>query len=186
MLSSSAAADLAPFEGELRETFGEALADLPSRALQLARGASQAAGRTDAIERAVAVARLLLVQGGDPETIAAALISQAIPDAELDIDGIQAALGPELALLLKGLARAGRIDRRPARPQRPPTPPHRPRRARPDPERLAGRGPAPAAPPPPDPTPAGVRQVRGRPGRIGPPAFPTVPPAQRVWDRRGR
>jgi GTP pyrophosphokinase len=110
MLSSSAAADLAPFEGELRETFGEALADLPSRALQLARGASQAAGRTDAIERAVAVARLLLVQGGDPETIAAALISQAIPDAELDIDGIQAALGPELALLLKGLARAGRIE----------------------------------------------------------------------------
>jgi GTP pyrophosphokinase len=110
MLSSSAAADLVPFEGELRASFGEALADLPARALQLARGASQAAGRAEAFERAVAVARLLLVQGADPETIAAALISQAIPDAELDLDGIQAALGPELAMLLKGLARAGRIE----------------------------------------------------------------------------
>src|SRR6185503_4867109 len=100
----------APFESELRATYGEALADLPSRALQLARGASQASGRADAFERAVAVARLLLVQGADPETIAAALITQAIPDAELDLDGIQAALGPELALLLKGLARAGRIE----------------------------------------------------------------------------
>jgi len=110
MLSSSAAADLAPFESELRANYGEALADLPSRALQLARGASQASGRADAFERAVAVARLLLVQGADPETIAAALITQAIPDAELDLDGIQAALGPELALLLKGLARAGRIE----------------------------------------------------------------------------
>ena len=110
MLSSSAAADLAPFEGELRATFGEALADLPSRALQLARGASQAAGRPEAFDRAVAVGRLLLVQGADPETIAAALISQAIPDAELDLEGLQAALGPELALLLRGLARAGLIE----------------------------------------------------------------------------
>jgi GTP pyrophosphokinase len=50
------------------------------------------------------------VQGADPETIAAALISQAIPDAELDLEGLQAALGPELALLLRGLARAGRIE----------------------------------------------------------------------------
>src|SRR5688572_19161745 len=110
MLSSSAASDLAAFEGELRATFGEALADLPSRALQLARGATQAAGRPEAFERAVALARLLLVQGADPETIAAALISQAIPDAELDLDGIQAALGPELAMLLKSLARAGFIE----------------------------------------------------------------------------
>src|SRR6185436_9749302 len=110
MLSSSAAADLAPFEGELRATFGEALADLPSRALQLARGASQASGRSEAFDRAIAVGRLLMVQGADPETIAAALISQAIPDAELDLEGLQAALGPELALLLRGLARAGRIE----------------------------------------------------------------------------
>ena len=110
MLSSSAAADLAPFEGELRSTFGAPHAELPARALQFARGASKAAGRDEAFERALAVARLLLLQGADPETIAAALISQAIPERDLDLDAVQAAFGPELALLLRGLARAGRIE----------------------------------------------------------------------------
>src|SRR5687767_8734243 len=111
MLSaSSAATDAGPFEAELRAAFGEPLADAPSRALRLAQGACQAAGRTEAFERALAVARLLLVQGADPDTIAAALVSQAIPDAELDVESIQAAFGPDLALLLRGLARAGRIE----------------------------------------------------------------------------
>jgi GTP pyrophosphokinase len=110
VLSPSAATDIAPFEAELRSTFGAALAELPVRALQFARGAAQAAGREGAFERALAVARLLLLQGADPETISAALISQAIPEKELDLDGVQAAFGPELALLLRGLARAGRIE----------------------------------------------------------------------------
>src|SRR5258706_1543710 len=109
MLNASST-DLAPFEGELRAAFGEALADVPARALQLARGWCQAAGRHEAFDRALAVARLLLVQGADPETIAAALVSQSIPDAELDLEGIQAAFGPELARLRRGRARAGRIE----------------------------------------------------------------------------
>ncbi len=56
------------------------------------------------------MARLLLHQGADPETIAAALISQAIPEAELDLEAVQAAFGAELTTLLKGVARAGRIE----------------------------------------------------------------------------
>ena len=110
MLSPSAATDLAPFEGELRSAFGAPHAELPARALQFARGASSAAGREEPFERAVAVARLLLVQGADPETIAAALISQAIPERELDLDAVQAAFGEELTGLLRGIARAGRIE----------------------------------------------------------------------------
>ncbi len=110
MLSPSAASDLAPFEGELRSAFGAPHAELPARALQFARGASSAAGREEPFERAVAVARLLLVQGADPETIAAALISQAIPERELDLDAVQAAFGEELTGLLRGIARAGRIE----------------------------------------------------------------------------
>src|ERR1700694_4150184 len=110
MLSPSAATDLAPFEGELRSTFGAALAEVPVRALHFARGAASASGRNDAFDRSLAVARLLLVQGADPETIAAALISQAIPERELDLEAVQAAFGPELALLLRGLERAGRIE----------------------------------------------------------------------------
>ena len=110
MLSSTASTDLAPFEAELRSTFGAALAELPVRALQFARGSAQAAGRDEPFERALAVARLLLVQGADPETIAAAVVSQAIPERELDVEAVEAAFGAELAGLLRGLARAGRIE----------------------------------------------------------------------------
>ena len=110
MLSSTAALDLAPFEAELRSTFGAALAELPVRALQFARGAAQAAGRDESFERALAVARLLLVQGADPETIAAALVSQAIPERDLDLEAIESAFGAALTTLLKGLERAGRIE----------------------------------------------------------------------------
>jgi GTP pyrophosphokinase len=110
MLSSSAATDLAPFEGDLRSTFGAAHAELPVRALQFARAAAAAAGRNESFERVLAVANLLLVQGAGPETIAAALISQAIPERDLDLEAVQAAFGTELAMLLRGLARAGRIE----------------------------------------------------------------------------
>jgi GTP pyrophosphokinase len=110
VLSPSAATEIAPFEAELRAAFGEALAEAPVRALHFARGASSAAGREESFDRALAVARLLLVQGADPETIAAALISQAIGERDLDLEAVQAAFGPELAVLLRGIARAGRID----------------------------------------------------------------------------
>ena len=107
---SPTAIDLAPFEGELRSTFGVPHAELPVRALQFARAASQAAARAEAFERALAVSRLLLVQGADPETIAAAVISQSIAEAELDLEAVQSAFGAELAALIKGLQRAGRIE----------------------------------------------------------------------------
>ncbi len=110
MITDQSVADLPQLQSGLVATYGEALADAPLRALQLARGACQAAGREAAFERTVAIARLLLVQGADPETVSAALINGAIPEAELDLEGIQGAFGEELAQLLKGLARAGRIE----------------------------------------------------------------------------
>jgi GTP pyrophosphokinase len=110
MLSPSAATEPAPFEAELRSTFGAPHAELPARALQFARAAATAAGRPDAFERALAVSRLLLLQGADPETIAAALISQAIPERDLDLEAVQSAFGLELATLIRGVARAGRIE----------------------------------------------------------------------------
>jgi len=110
MLSPSAATEPAPFEAELRSTFGAAHAELPVRALQFAHGAATAAGRIDSFERALSVARLLLLQGADPETIAAALISQAIPERDLDLEAVQSAFGAELAALIRGVGRAGRIE----------------------------------------------------------------------------
>jgi GTP pyrophosphokinase len=110
MLSPSAATESVPFEAELRSTFGAPHAELPVRALQFARAAAGAAGRPDAFDRALSVSRLLLLQGADPETIAAALISQAIPERELDLESVQSAFGAELASLIRGVARAGRIE----------------------------------------------------------------------------
>jgi GTP pyrophosphokinase len=101
VLTSTAATEADRFERELRDTF---------RALQFAQGACQATGRAEAFERGLAVARLLLLQGADPETVAAALVSQSIPEPELDMDAIQANFGEELTTLLKGLSRAGRIE----------------------------------------------------------------------------
>jgi len=110
VLSPPVATDIAPFEGELRTAFGAPHAELPVRALHFVRGATQAAARAEPLERALATARLLLAQGADPETIAAALVSQAIPEREIDFESIQAAFGDELARLLRGVARAGRIE----------------------------------------------------------------------------
>src|SRR4029453_6585883 len=110
MLSPSAATEPAPFEAELRSTFGAAHAELPVRALQFARAAVGAAGRPESFDRALAVSRLLLLQGADPETIAAALISQAIPERDLDLEAVQNAFGAELASLIRGVSRAGRIE----------------------------------------------------------------------------
>jgi len=110
VLSPPVATDIAPFEGELRTAFGAPNAELAVRALHFVRGASQAAGRAEPFERALATARLLLAQGADPETLAAALVSQAIPEREIDFEAIQSAFGEGLARLLRGVARAGRIE----------------------------------------------------------------------------
>ncbi len=110
MLTSTAATEADRFERELRDTFGEALAESPVRALQFAQGACKATGRAEGFERGLAVARLLLVQGADPETVTAAIVSQSIPEPDLDFEAVQANFGAELAVLLKGVSRAGRIE----------------------------------------------------------------------------
>ncbi len=110
MFSATAVSDLARFEADLVTTYGAALADPPVRALQFARGATQASGRGEALERAVAVASVLRGQGADPETVAAALLSNAFAGGELDHEGVETAFGAELAGLVRGLARAGRLE----------------------------------------------------------------------------
>ena len=110
MLTSTAATEADRFERELRETYGETLAEVPVRALAFAQGACNATGRLELFDRALAVARLLLVQGADPDTVTAAIVSQAIPEPELDQEAVQANFGTELSGLLKGLSRAGRIE----------------------------------------------------------------------------
>src|SRR5579859_4127049 len=106
MPPANALIDVAPFEAQLRSAFGVPHAEGPVKALQFAHAAAQAAGRDESFERALAVARLLLMQGADPDTIAAALIGESIPQKDLDLEAVQSAFGDELAMLLRGTARA--------------------------------------------------------------------------------
>ncbi len=110
MLSSATTPQSESFEHALRAAYDAERSGLPLRALQFVQGAAQATGRTEALERALAVARLLLVQGADPETVGAALVSQALADTELDLEAVEAGFGADFVALLKGVARAGRIE----------------------------------------------------------------------------
>ena len=104
------APDAATLESAFRAAFGDAHADPALRALALARGSCVASGRQAAFDRAASVAQLLLSQGADPETVGAALISGALAPEEIDLAAIESAFGAELAGLLRGLSRAGRIE----------------------------------------------------------------------------
>ena len=110
MLSASTAPDIARLEASFAETYGPELADLPVRALAFARDATRAEGREPALERGLATAEMLRVQGADPETVSAAILSQAFAGASLDLAAIETAFGADLAGLLKSLARAGRLE----------------------------------------------------------------------------
>lgn len=104
------APDAATLESAFQAAFGEAHADPALRALALARGSCVASGRQAAFDRVASVAQLLLSQGADPETVGAALISGALAPEEVDLAAIESAFGAELAGLLRGLSRAGRIE----------------------------------------------------------------------------
>ena len=104
------APDAATLESAFQAAFGEAHADPALRTLALARGSCVASGRQAAFDRVASVAQLLLSQGADPETVGAALISGALAPEEVDLAAIESAFGAELAGLLRGLSRAGRIE----------------------------------------------------------------------------
>lgn len=80
------------------------------QALDFASSACQAANRAGELGAACDIAALLLDLDLDPDTVAAALISQALPADEMDSEALAAAFGPDVVELLKGLQRAGRIE----------------------------------------------------------------------------
>jgi GTP pyrophosphokinase len=94
----------------MTERFAGADSTTPVRALDFVSGACQAANRMGQQAAACEVAALLLDLELDPDSIAAALISVAMPEAEIDADSISAAYGQDVLDLLHGLQRAGRIE----------------------------------------------------------------------------
>ncbi|MBL8515534.1 MAG: bifunctional (p)ppGpp synthetase/guanosine-3',5'-bis(diphosphate) 3'-pyrophosphohydrolase [Betaproteobacteria bacterium] len=80
------------------------------QALDFASSACQAAHRVAELGAACEIAGLLLDLDLDPDTVAAALINQALPSDEMDTESLAAAFGADVVELLKGLQRAGRIE----------------------------------------------------------------------------
>jgi GTP pyrophosphokinase len=88
----------------------DASACLAERALDFVAMASQASGRQLALARAVDAASILLGIEADEETIATALVVGAIPSTEIDSILIADAFGTDVAALVVGCLRAGRIE----------------------------------------------------------------------------
>ncbi len=84
--------------------------DVASRALDFVASAAQASGRQVALARALETADILLGIEADMETLAAALVVGAIPKNEIDSVLIAEAFGAEVAALVGGALRAGRIE----------------------------------------------------------------------------
>lgn len=80
------------------------------QALDFASSACQAANRVAELGAACEIAGLLLDLDLDPDTVAAALINQALPTDEMDTESLAAAFGADVVDLLKGLQRAGQIE----------------------------------------------------------------------------
>ena len=83
-----------------------------SRALDFVSAAAKlrASERTDALDRAMTTVDILLGIEADSETLAAALIFGAIPKNEIDSAMITDAFGAEVAGLVNGVIRAGRLE----------------------------------------------------------------------------
>ncbi len=80
------------------------------QALDFASTACKAANRVAELGAACEIAAILLDLDLDPDSVAAAIISQALPANEIDDDALIAAFGQDVVDLLKGLQRAGRIE----------------------------------------------------------------------------
>jgi GTP pyrophosphokinase len=80
------------------------------RALEFAGGACRATERLDRLAYACGVAEILVDLDMDPDSIAATLISYTLPEKEIDHEAIASAFGSEVAELIRGIARAGKIE----------------------------------------------------------------------------
>ncbi len=80
------------------------------RVLDFVEAAAKANGREEALLRAIAACEVLFEIEADGETLAAALLVGAIPAKEIDIPLLSEAFGAEVAGLVQGVMRAGRIE----------------------------------------------------------------------------
>ena len=80
------------------------------RALDFVISTAQASERTTGLDHALESVDILLGIEADSETLAAALIFGAIPKNELDLAIISDAFGAEVAALVNGVMRAGRLE----------------------------------------------------------------------------
>ncbi len=84
--------------------------ELPARALAFVSAAAKAGGRTEGLSRALETAEVLTQIEADDDALAAAMIVGTLPKGEIDSAMIAEAFGAEVASLINGVLRAGRIE----------------------------------------------------------------------------
>ncbi len=84
--------------------------DLPARALAFVSAAAKASGRTEGLSRALEIADVLTQIEADDDALAAAMIVGTLPKGEIDMAMIAEAFGADVASLINGVLRAGRIE----------------------------------------------------------------------------
>jgi GTP pyrophosphokinase len=80
------------------------------KALRFVTASTKAAERPNTVQRAIDVANLLLDIEVDEDTVMAALIALSLSEKDRDVALLTTAFGDDVVLLIRGLARAGKIE----------------------------------------------------------------------------
>jgi GTP pyrophosphokinase len=80
------------------------------KALRFVTASTKAAERPNTVQRAIDVANLLLDIEVDEDTVIAALIALSLAEKDRDVALLTTAFGDDVVLLIRGLARAGKIE----------------------------------------------------------------------------
>ena len=108
----AATSDISSRTNELRQRISRRGAEgaVACRALDFVISTAQASERMEGLNRALESVEILMGIEADSETLAAALIFGAIPKNEIDMAIISDAFGAEVAGLVNGVIRAGRLE----------------------------------------------------------------------------
>ncbi|MBC7624668.1 MAG: bifunctional (p)ppGpp synthetase/guanosine-3',5'-bis(diphosphate) 3'-pyrophosphohydrolase, partial [Aeromicrobium sp.] len=93
-----------------RRAYSEEHASRVEKAVGFITASAKAAERLDLVQRSLEVTNLLFEIEVDESTVVAALLALSIPEKDRDYDLWTGAFGDEVVMLVRGLARAGKIE----------------------------------------------------------------------------
>jgi GTP pyrophosphokinase len=96
--------------GRARRAYAAEHAERVEKAIQFVTASAKLAERLNLVQRALDVAGLLLEIDVDEATVVAAVLALSIPEKDRDYPMWTTAFGEEVVMLVRGLARAGKIE----------------------------------------------------------------------------